>query len=343
MFFRDLDAAEVSTRLGLGDDSSHWLEELKSVGPPTSPVQLPPIHEVGEVLTRLGVSPSDAVEILDAWPTPDQTPEVWWLLQRCHQQLVVQMGELRLSPLQQWRLLPPHLSATGRLFYVYVFLATLSTVQQWHRERGIADDVSWATLADLGEHIAIHRRIFGTAGLDVPEWMTLHFRGLIYRLGRLQFQRWQFPSQCMLYDDRINNDATGSRPGLGTLALNIHIPESGGSLEPAACSESFAYARDFFSSHFPEEKYRFGYCSSWLLDPQLADYLPATSNIVRFQRRFQLFAGSSNDDQGVMRFVFRRITPSLDDLPQRTTLERIAIEHLRAGRHWQSRSGWLML
>jgi hypothetical protein len=30
-------------------------------------------------------------------------------------------------------------------------------------------------------------------------------------------------------------------------------------------------------------------------------------------------------------------------LPQRTTLERAIVGHLRAGEHWRNRTGWLAL
>ena len=343
MFRRDLDTVSVRAQLGLGNDFIPWLEELESIGPPTPPVHLSEAREVGNLLARLGVSSADADEIIDAWPTQDQTPEVWWLLQRCHQQLISQIGEPYPSPRCQWQLLPPHLGALGRLFYVYVFLSALPTIRQWHREHGIADDVSWTTLADLGEHLAIHRQIFGTAGLDVPEWIIHHFRGVLYRLGRLHFHRWRLSPDWPIYNNAISNDVPGSRLLPGAPALSLHIPESGGPLEPAICDESFGQAHDFFARYFPEEEYRFGQCTSWLLDPQLADYLPPTSNIVQFQQRFHLVPGSTNGDQDVMRFVFRRVAPSLDELPQRTTLERIVVKHLRAGQHWQIRSGWLAL
>jgi hypothetical protein len=341
MFIKDLNAVSVGARLGLGEDFGPWLEELELIEPPSPPVHLPAMHEVGDLLTRLGVSPADAAEIVDAWPSPDQTPEIWWLLQRCHQQIVAQTGN-PYSTLR-WQTLPPHLGTVGRLFYIYVFLAVLPIVRQRHREHGIPDDVAWTTLADLGEHIAIHRRVFGTAGLRSPRWLVFHFRGDLYRLGRLQFERARLSAWPSLYDDILNAKVPGAKAGSDTPILSVHIPESGGPLEPAACSASLALARDFFALHFPEETYRFGCCGSWLLDPQLADYLPSTSNIVRFQRMFHIVSQRHDGDQDVVQFVFRRTTYSLDELPQRTTLERAVVEHLRSGRHWQFCYGWFAL
>ena len=88
-----------------------------------------------------------------------------------------------------------------------------------------------------------------------------------------------------------------------------------------------------------------------MLDPQLAEYLPATSRIVAFQRRFTLYDeapepvtdGRTAGDRSVLTFVFRQPGVTLDELPQDTTLRRAAVAHLRAGRHWAQRSGWLTL
>jgi hypothetical protein len=343
MFERDLTAAEVGKQLALDEDFSSWLEELELIGPAPSPISLPDRHEIDELFARLGISEVDAAEIIAVWPRLSQAPAWRWLLQHCHQQLMARIDAPYSLPQLQWKPLPSHLGAFGRLFYVYVFLATLPAIRQRHHERGIADDVSWATLADLGEHIAIYRRIFGITGLDVPQWLTLHFSGKIYRLGRLQFERRQISPTWPIYSDDSVDHASSLMPKPGDPALFIHIPESGGPFSPAACSASFERARTFFARYFPEEPYRFAMCSSWLLDPQLADYLPPTSNIIGFQRRFQLIPGGTNDDQSVIRFVFRRASPSLDELPQRTTLERAVVAHLRAGGHWQFRAGWLVL
>lgn len=76
---------------------------------------------------------------------------------------------------------------------------------------------------------------------------------------------------------------------------------------------------------------------------QLAEYLPADSNIVRFQRRFRPAYRPDYDDEVILGFVFGRIPASLDDLPRRTTLQRAIVDHLRAGRRWDGGVGWLRL
>jgi hypothetical protein len=84
-----------------------------------------------------------------------------------------------------------------------------------------------------------------------------------------------------------------------------------------------------------------------MLDEQLVEYLPSDSNILAFQRRFTLVPGARDNDDWIFRVVFGAGPPKdvqgLDALPQHTTLERGVVEHLRQGRHWRMRTGWLPL
>ena len=63
---------------------------------------------------------------------------------------------------------------------------------------------------------------------------------------------------------------------------------------------------------------------------------------MRFQRRFTVVDGATDDGRDILRFVFDRVPKSIDELPQRTTLERAIVSHLRGGGHWKTRTGWLV-
>ncbi len=295
---------------------------------------MPSPGEVPFLFERLGIAGADASDLTRARPSPDRTPEMWWLLERCHRCIVADLGGT--SDLAPWPALPRSLGAPGRFFYACVFLAAVPDIRRWHRQHNIGNETSWATLADLGRHLAVNRRLYGEGGLASPMWLRAHFRGALYQLGRLQFCR-----------SRISYEpAIGKRLGVpfshGDRALDIHIPEQG-PLAPAACDRSLRWARDFFPRHFSAERYQVAICTSWLLDHQLANYLEPDSNIIRFQRRFNLLPGGVDGDEDVLMFVFRRVAASLDELPQRTSLERAVVGHLKGGRHWKVRTGWLDL
>ncbi|XVV15892.1 acyltransferase domain-containing protein [Actinoplanes sp. CA-131856] len=260
-------------------------------------------------LDRLGVRPDDAADIMAGWPSPQWSPALRWLLDRSTALVRADLGGYGwLSP-------GPELPR----YFVYVYLSLVDVVTAYHRDRGIPAEVTRATLADLGRNLAVDRRMKGEGWPVMQSWLTLHVRGGLYELGRLQFQR-------------------------GDTTIDLHIPESG-PLTPASVDASLDRAREFFPRHFPEERYEAYTCGSWLLDPQLLDYLPPGSNIVRFQQRFDLLPYEElavpDADVEARRFVFRTLTTPLDQLPRDTVLQRAIIDHLTAGKHWQWRRGRL--
>jgi GNAT domain-containint protein/N-acyltransferase family protein len=290
--------------------------------------RLPDRSYLPAIFERLAIGDEDQQEILAAWPSHETDADTWSSLERAYQTLVKDIGGF--APLE---LSGPPVDSTpvGRYFFVYVYLAAMADVRRFHAGRRIPDEISWATLADLGRNLKRDRLLLGDGGLRTSGWLTLHFRGALYQLGRLQYNRMTVRAAHLA--DRFPE---------GEAALGIHIPESG-PLTPEACDDSFAQAHPFFARHFPEAPPRIGVCTSWLLDPQLADYLAPESNVMRFQRRFNLLPEAPDGDAEILRFVFHRIAPRIEDLPQRTTLERAIVAHLRAGKHWRNQTGWIEL
>ena len=124
----------------------------------------------------------------------------------------------------------------------------------------------------------------------------------------------------------------------------MHVPDFMGPLSPRAVDRSLALAREFFARHYPEERYAVATCGSWLLDPQLKQYLPEDSNIVRFQERFRVgHLPAEPEDMTPVRFVFGTTDVSLERLPRRTVVQRAVLDHLREGGHWYVGHGWFAL
>lgn len=328
-----------------GPDNPEWLKRLAAV--PPAPLAWPEPPDIATELKRLGLSPEDQEEALAVLPEMREGV-VAWLLSRLLGYLNAIMGDEQ-QPWLGLPQMPDAFGAAGRCLPIYLFVLGLPGVRAYHGRHGIPPAVTEATLADLGRHVAIHRRMFGTTGVDAPGWMTLHLRGLLYECGRLQYEPVRFHARHAAQDgdpaSAADPVAEGGGPADGEPALSIHIPE-GAPLSPDSVQASLAAAADLFAAHFPDLPLRFAVCHSWLLDDQLAEYLPETSNIVRFQRRFRLIPGWRDGDRDVLTFVFRKpdIGPErLGELPQGTTLERVAVAHMRSGRHWRVRGGWLPL
>lgn len=310
-------------------------------------MQLPRGRESAELLGRLGVVQPDLGVISAALPEPERQPELWWLLERAYQQVRRSIGDW--DAVERLPGLPEALGTEGRCFWIFVFLAAAPDLRGWHSRRGISGEVSWSTIADVGRHVARYRRRSGATGLDSQFWLGLHFRGLLYQLGRLQFSPYRLRTgmagPLFWYEgDALRTLGPEMQPGAPV--LGVHVP-AGEPLSPAACDQSFAAAGTFFREHFadrPEAAGQVAVCTSWLLDDQLAAYLPPESNIVQFQRRFSVVPGGRDDDEEVFRFVLDRdLSGQLHELPQRTDLERALVDHVRAGGHWRIRTGWLEL
>ena len=193
-------------------------------------------------------------------------------------------------------------------------VATAPDLAAFHRSRGVPAEVSARTLTELGQQAWVHRRTSGGFGLHTYGWLPVAWSGSLYWLGRLQF------NLELLADGWV---------------CSTHIPESG-PLDPKAVDRSFDQAGGFFARHFPERGVRDLWCCSWLLDPALAAALDPGSNLARFQRRWRLYGEPMPGDEDALFFTFhRRGNVDLSQLPRDTTLQRVIIDRLRAGRHWQ--------
>jgi hypothetical protein len=175
----------------------------------------------------------------------------------------------------------------------------------------------------------------------------MRFFGFLYQVGRLEvipYRLCTHPEAGPLFwydDETIARLGRGFQKG--AVALSIHVPP-GDPLTPEACDESFRRLQTAFIGVYPGDPPMVATCTSWLLDDQLREYLPEDSNILRFARRFELVPGSLDNDEAVLHFVFGAGRPQeLDALPQRTKLERAVVEHIRSGRHWPLRTGWLAI
>jgi hypothetical protein len=203
-------------------------------------------------------------------------------------------------------------------------LVTAPEAAAFHASRGVPEDVSAATLADLGQQVHVHRLTFGEFGLHTQWWVNLVWSGFLYRLGRLQF-----------------NIALELQPeGETEWVLSTHIPMSG-PLPPTSVDESFAAATAFFAAHFSDYPTRWFHCRSWLLDPTLSELLPQ-SNLAAVERRWALYGPAEPGVEDLLFFVFQRrgqVDPA--SLPRDTALRRVAVECIVSGRGWNVYNGRL--
>jgi len=128
--------------------------------------------------------------------------------------------------------------------------------------------------------------------------------------------------------------------GRGDAVLDLHIP-GGAPLDLEACRASLKEALRFFPTCFPERPIVAFACGSWLLDAQLEDLLPPSSNLVRFLRQMYLVP-VAGDGSGAFEYVFGAAPTDLRQAPRDTTLRRALLDHLLGGGHLRGGSCFLL-
>ena len=185
-----------------------------------------------------------------------------------------------------------------------------------YQERGYTDQVFDETFYDITIWCRECYRKHGVYGLDELWWLGQSVKLKLFRLGRLQFE------PILVEKDMKGREQTIQA---GTKALNVHIPE-GEPLKMEACRESFGRAGKFFG-----QEYQVYVCDSWLLSPHLEEVLPNTSNIIRFQKLFEVTDVGYQYPQAEQR-IFGEILEDKRQYPENTTLQKRAKEYVLSGK-----------
>lgn len=204
-----------------------------------------------------------------------------------------------------------------RLPWALAFYLRLSAqVYEKYQEKGISDEIFDWTFYDITIWCKECFRKYGIYGLEEVWWLALSVKMKLFRLRRLQFEPIQ------LKEDMVGRQRTIPA---GTEVLNVHIPE-GEPLDYHACIESLRMAEEFFGG-----KKQIFVCDSWLLSPNLKEVLPENSNILRFQRMFEVTKVHYAFPQAEQR-IFGDILEDKTSYPEDTSLRRNAKAYILSGK-----------
>lgn len=252
-------------------------------------------------------------------------------------------------------------SISRQPFIIILFLSMVPRFFALHRNQGIPQSITIATLGDLKLWILECFRKNACWGIDEFQWLLSHFRGQLYRIGRLQYRMEPFGFDYLYFKNRKNRKTlllyTGNKQARGgyrviadaridskrvfpmddewqcilkknQLAPAVHIP-AGEPLTTDDCLASLQQAREFLGEQFPDMQVEAFTCHSWLLDPQLGKLLPPASNIVRFQQLFHLFPIQGADDLQCRERLFDNQDPS--SLRNKTSLQKSVAAFMDSG------------
>ena len=203
-------------------------------------------------------------------------------------QLLVRVQKLELCAFEDYDLSGNKSDFEKNLIMFLFFCEELS---YQYKVAGIPKEILHATLEDLPTRVKRHYDMTGTLGLSGTRWIAPIMQMKQFRLGRLVF--------CM---HTASIDVLEKGICKGDPVVDIHVP-GGSPLTPESCEASLAQAELFFSKFFPDYKYYWYTCHSWLLDDILVDFLKPESNILRFANLFEPVF--SHPEDSILHFVFK--------------------------------------
>lgn len=230
--------------------------------------------------------------------------------------------------ISHWKHRYPGNEGDSRLlkFYLMAGCKTYDRYQELH----LSDEVFDETFSDLTIWSEVYCQEHGGYGLAEAGWLAKSVKMQLFRLGRLQFEP-------MLLEEELK----GARETIpkGTPVLNVHIP-AGEPLEYEACLASFRQAEQFAwgtvtaGAAWKEEGKngrRVYICDSWLLAPELQKMLKPDSNIIKFQKLFDVVRVHHSFLQAEQR-VFPAVLEDKSRYPENTALQRNLKRYLLGGK-----------
>ncbi len=174
------------------------------------------------------------------------------------------------------------------------------------------------------------------AGLNNIDWLQNHIAFKLFRIGRLQFQFFTYENSEA--SDSLLPFSTGEK------LVYIHIPQ-GEKLTQENCVQSIKSATLFFERHFPEYRYDYYFCESWLLYENNVCFMNERSNIVKFMSLFDIHYSVHDEAQALERIfganktIIENICDSksakradaIRKLPESTSIQKSAKKYLING------------
>jgi len=187
--------AAVARVLGLSSAAAEgfapgWSASQASF-PPGGPAFLRPAFVV-DTCAALGLSDEIATAIIESLGMFDGNEPLQRLAWHCSRARLAS-GHIEFCPATgTWTTRLDDLPPWGRMFYPHVLLSAGPRMIELHRDRGIPAEITRATAGDVELWMRDYRARHGRWGLAYAGWLTNHFLGRVYRLGRLQFRFERF-------------------------------------------------------------------------------------------------------------------------------------------------------
>lgn len=201
----------------------------------------------------------------------------------------------------------------GSIGSLLFFLSLCPAAKNFYDKKGLGRALYLDTFYDLTMKAAECKKLQGIWG-TTTSWFGRFFDLTRFKFSRLEFEGYEISFDYMNFKK-------------GDKGVNIHIPEDG-PLCRDQCLASYRMASEFYHKLQKDGKILF-MCSSWLLAEEIAEFMPAQSNILKFAADFDII--SVRKEKGFpdgWRVFGADYTKSPDQLPRSTSLQRGYADYL---------------
>ena len=188
-----------------------------------------------------------------------------------------------------------------------------------YEDLGIAKEIFIDTMKFFTRFLIDYKERHGEYRYVWAWWAVRQISMVEFRIGELE------------YEMRIKDDRH---------LIDIHIPADA-DMTTGKLRSSYLAARDFFDHYYPDYAGVAMVCNSWLLAPSLKKVLPESSRILQFQSNFTI-EQVEEDSLGFMDWVYGSRDIPVEELPEKTSLQKNLKLHLRNNGKIEWTSGTLV-
>lgn len=221
------------------------------------------------------------------------------------------------------------LSLKDRLF---TLLYELIPLKGYFDSRNIPASIYYDSIQDLNFRINRYYQSHHEYGVSERDalWMRFMYKGEMFDLGSLRFQKFHFSYAEIERDDYDYmplSEEMKERFREGQPVINVHITTDA-DLRPKIIEESFEMAHKFFTRYFPEHHYSVFTCRTWMLYQPTQALLSPDSNITNFANRFEIIATNQNSKQALDRIYETSNMAEIEAMAKTSSLAKIAYKNL---------------
>ena len=189
-----------------------------------------------------------------------------------------------------------------------------------YRRLGIPEEIYVDTMGAFSRFVREHRESYGCYGFDRGFWTTRQVSARLFRIGQLEYELTTLEGEAI---------------------VSLHIPTDV-NLSPEVLQPSIREGLVELYRLFPDYAGKKIYCHSWLMSPQLKEFLPENSNILCFQELFDMDP-EATPGNGVLLWVFKNPKLPREDYPEHTSLQRKLKQFFLNGGQFLEGKGYLRL